>query len=88
MITRSKLRKYANAYGRKAYRKNIIHAYKLICKNIKSRAKKGNYSYSFRQEGYSEELEIAFRLFSLKHRDLQSRLIKYTEQEKSYEIRW
>lgn len=87
MITRSKLRKLANSRSRKKERKDILYAYKLICKNVKSRAYKGHFYYDFRQDGYSEELEIAFRLFTIKHRDLKCKLTKY-EQTKSYEIRW
>ena len=87
MITKSKLRKLANSHSRKIERKDILYAYKLICKNVKSRAEKGHFYYGFSQEGYSEVLEIAFRFFSSKHRDLDCKITKY-EQTKSYEIRW
>ena len=87
MITKSKLRKLANSHSRKIERKDILYAYKLMCKNVKSRAEKGNFYYGFSQEGYSEVLEIAFRFFSSKHRDLDCKITKY-EQSKSYEIRW
>ena len=43
MITKSKLRKAANAHSRKTERKDILYAYKLMCKNVKSRAKKGHF---------------------------------------------
>ena len=39
MITKAKLRKLANSHSRKKERKDIIYAYKLMCKEIKSRAK-------------------------------------------------
>lgn len=87
MITKSKLRKAANAHSRKTERKDILYAYKLMCKNVKSRAKKGHFFYGFSQEGYSEEMEIAFRFFRMKHRDLHCKLTKY-DKSKSYEICW
>ena len=88
MITKSKLRKLANSHNSKVDRKTILYAYKKMCKNIKSRARKGHYYYSFSQDGYSEELEIAFRFFASKHRDLKCTLKKFSDHEKSYEIRW
>ncbi len=87
MITKSKLRKLANKHNRKVDRKDVLYAYRLMCKEAKQRALKGNFYYAFSQEGYREELEIAFRLFSSKHRDLICNLKKYGNT-KSYEIRW
>ena len=87
MITKSKLRKLAKSHSRKIERKEILYAYKLICKNVKSRAEKGYFYYRFSQEGYSEELEIAFRFFNYKHKDLKCKGTKY-DHDISYEISW
>ena len=51
MITKSKLRKLANSHNSKVDRKTILYAYKNMCKNVKSRARKGHYYYSFSQDG-------------------------------------
>ena len=87
MITKSKLRKLANSHTRKTERKDTLYAYKLMCKNIKERARKGYFSYSFSTQGYGEVMPVAFRFFSSKHRDLDCTVSKY-EETTSYVIRW
>lgn len=87
MITKSKLRKLANSHSRKKERKDIIYAYKLMCKEIKSRAKDGHFYYGFKHIGYGEVLPITFRFFRLKHRDLACRVTR-DEEITCYEVRW
>ena len=87
MITKSKLIKLTISKTRKKTRKTILYAYKTMCDCVKKRAKNGHFYYSFYESGYSEELEIAFRFFRSKHKDLIYKLEKEGD-DKHFEIRW
>ena len=90
MITKSKLQKNAFKFNRRNERKIIIKAFKRLEKIVEEKSKEGKFEHGFSHNANSSTLswvEPAFRLFRLKHKDLQCRILKNSEYT-YFEIAW
>ena len=90
MITKSELQKNAFKFKRKKQRKNIIKGLKGLERIIQQESKTGRMYHSFSHDKNSDAIfwvEPAFRLFMLKHKGLQCRILKNSEYT-YFEISW
>jgi hypothetical protein len=90
MIKKSKLQKNAFKFNRKKQRELIIKGFKRLEKIVEEKSKEGKLEHGFSHNANSNDIwlvEPAFRLFRLKHKDLQCRILKNSEYT-YFEIAW